>query len=152
MKLSRFRVACCLVALFIPVTAPALTVVECVDADGHSSFRDKCPPGMSVKSTKELRGKPQAAEPGVEEVANTNPVVLFSAPNCDACDLVRNQLERRKVPFAEKDSSTDAAIQAELAAVTGGPLTVPTVTVGAQKFTGYSKKELESALNQAGYP
>ena len=90
--------------------------------------------------------------PSIEEIADQHPIVFFSAPNCDACDLVRNQLQRRKVPFSEKDSSEDPDTQAELAEVTGGPLTVPTIVVGEQKFTGYRKNELDSALNDAGYP
>ena len=43
-------------------------------------------------------------------------------------------------------------MQAELAGVTDGPLTVPTVTIGDLKFTGYNKIELDAALNGAGFP
>lgn len=152
MKWSKNSTVCVLLLLLLPFAVAALTVVECVDDQGNSSFRDKCPPGMTVKSTKELRGERKAEVSSLEEIAAANPVVLFSASNCDACDLVRNQLETRKVPFTEKDSSSDPDNQAELAAVTGGALTVPTVTVGTQKFTGYAKVELDSALNEAGYP
>ena len=152
MRSSINRIACCLISLFIPLAAPALTVVECVDGSGKSSFRDKCPPGMSVKSTRQLRSEPKEEAPSIEEIADQHPIVFFSAPNCDACDLVRNQLQRRKVPFSEKDSSEDPDTQAELAEVTGGPLTVPTIVVGERKFTGSRKNELDSALNDAGYP
>ena len=152
MKSSINHFICCLISLFIPLSALAITVVECVDGDGNSSFRDKCPPGMSVKSTKQLRTERIEVAPSVEKVANEHPIVFFSALNCDACDLVRSQLQSRNVPFSEKDSSEDPDNQAELAAVTGGPLTVPTVTVGEWKFTGYGRNELNSALNEAGYP
>jgi glutaredoxin len=141
-----------LIAWFIPLTSTAVTVVECVDAQGNSSFRDTCPPGMSVKSTKQLRGERKEVIPSAAEVANEYPVVFFSAPNCEACDLVRTHLQGRNVPFSEKDASEDPATQAELAVITGGPLTVPAVTVGIQKLTGYNQLELDSALNEVGYP
>jgi len=65
---------------------------------------------------------------------------------------VRKLLVARNIPFAEKDASQDADVQAELSGVTDGPLTVPTVTIGALKFTGYNKIELDAALNGAGFP
>jgi glutaredoxin len=76
----------------------------------------------------------------------------LQSPDCEACELVRDQLDGRDVAYTEKDATTDRAIQGELAAVTGGALTVPTVTVGTQKFTGYSRNDLKSALTEAGYP
>ena len=153
MNLSILRLGCGLIALVMPLTATAVTVVECVDGDGKTSFRDTCPPGMSVQSTRQFgRERNDDEKPSVEEVAREHPVVLYAAPNCDACDLVRNQLQSRNVPFDEKDPSDDLDIQAEVATLTGGPITVPTIAVGAMKFTGYHRNELNSALDQAGYP
>ena len=142
-----------LLALFCTAPAVALTVVECVDQDGNSSFRDSCPPEMTLKSKRELRGEPEPeAPPSTEEIARDNPVTLFVAPNCNACDLVRNLLETRGIPFAEKDASEDPQVQAELSTITEGPLVVPTVTIGEIKLTDYNKTEIESALSRAGFP
>jgi glutaredoxin len=117
------------------------------------SFRDICPPGMTVQSKKVVRREPEPeVTPSIEEIAKANPVRLFVAPNCNACDLVRNLLAGRNVPFTEKDASQDPEIQAELSALTDGPLTVPTVAIGEQKFTGYHKSELDSALSGVGFP
>jgi len=145
-----------LISLLIPFSLAALTILECVDSDGSTSFRDICPPGMTIKNRKVVGRK--SPEPGpedtrsIDEIASANPVRLFVAPNCEACDLVRKLLAARNVPFAEKDASQDAEVQAELAGVTDGPLTVPTVTIGDLKFTGYNKIELDAALNGAGFP
>ena len=89
--------------LFLPLLASALTVVECVDADGTTSFRDSCPPGVEVKGTKELPGKRKDdIPPSVADVAKDNPVVLFVAPNCNACDLVKILLEKTQHSFRGK--------------------------------------------------
>lgn len=129
----------------------AVTVVECVDKSGASSFRDHCPPGMAKKGEKEIRSSSKDADALTKVAAKNNPVVLYSVAHCDACDLVRKQLGDRKIPFTEKAVDEDADAQAALKKA-AGQLTVPTVTVGAQVYTGYSKDALEHGLTQAGYP
>jgi glutaredoxin len=151
-NMSIFRLLCAVVLLSIPLFAQAITVIECVEKDGSSWFRDKCPPEMSVKSSQEVRGKRKPTLTLDKEIASRSAVVLFTAPNCEACDLVREQLSGREVPFTEKDSSQDRGIQAKLSATTGGPLTVPTITISEYQFTGYSHHQLKSALDNAGYP
>ncbi len=151
MKMSISHVICLIVTLIAPLCVPAVTVVECLEKDGSTSFRDNCPPEMTVKSTKKLRGTQVPAE-GSEDAGNQTPVVLFTAPDCEACQLVRELLNGRSVPFTEKDSSQDRDIQAELMAVTGGALAVPTITIGDYKYSGYSRADLKSALDNAGYP
>lgn len=142
-----------MLALLCALPAHALTVVECVDEDGNSSFRDICPPEMTVKSTREYQGEPEPeAPPSAEDVARDNPVTLFVAPNCNACDLVRNLLQTRNIPFAEKDASEDPQVQAELSTITEGPLVVPTVTIGEIRLTDYNKTEIETALSSVGFP
>lgn len=153
MKLIKYCVAATLICLLSPAYAAAHAIIECVDAEGDASFRDICPPGMTVKSRKEL---PQKAEPeagpSVEEVAAANPVTLFIAPDCNACDLVRGLLESRNIPFTEKDASADPEIQQELSTITEGPLSVPTIMIGERRLSGYYKSELDSALSGVGYP
>lgn len=128
----------------------AVTVMECVDVAGNASFRDKCPPDMTKKSDKKL-AVPTKKGLSSADVAQANPVVLYSVPGCDACDLVRNVLATRNIPFAEKGVQENAANQDEMKTKTGG-LTVPAVTVGTAVITGYSRAGLDAALNQAGYP
>ncbi|MDA0823578.1 MAG: glutaredoxin family protein [Proteobacteria bacterium] len=154
MKLPNHSSILGMILLVLPLSGSAITVVECIDSHGNSSFRDNCPPEMSVKSTKILRGdrKEEAASAAFDQAAADSPVVLYSAPNCGACELVRTQLNGRNIPYTEKDATSDTSVQSELAAITGGPLTVPTVTVGEKKFTGYNHSDLKSALTGAGYP
>lgn len=141
----------CLLALFLAPAQAAVTVVECVDAAGNSSFRDKCPPGTTKKGEKRLRGVSSDDAPSVEEIAEENPITLYTVPDCDACDLVRNVLSSRGLPFTEKDVQDNAEMQEELKGVTGG-LTVPAMVVGENVSTGYSRSAIETALRSAGYP
>jgi len=153
MNPSKYYLPALLLGLVCMSNVSALTIFECVDSEGDESYRDGCPPEMSLKSKLEFRGEPEPEEPpSAEEIARDNPVTLFVAPGCNACDLVRNLLETRNIPFAEKDASEDPQIQAELSAITEGPLVVPTVTIGEIKLTDYNKTELESALASVGFP
>jgi glutaredoxin len=148
------RIALALVVALTGLTAVpvrAVTVVECVDKHGASSFQDRCPPGTVKKSEKQIRAPRKDADANAREAAKNNPVVLYAVANCEACDLVRKQLSARKIPFVEKTVDEDADAQATLKKA-AGQLTVPTVTVGTQVFTGYSKDALEQGLTQAGYP
>ena len=150
--MKKFKTSCVLLFSLVALMASAaVTVVECVDAEGNVSFRDKCPPGTTKAGDKVLLGVSPSKAKSTSEIAVDNPVSLYSVPNCDACDLVRNALSTRRVPFHEKNVQDDAASQNELKSKTGN-LTVPSVLVGATVLTGYNRSALDSALNQAGYP
>ena len=138
---------CCLLSL----PASALTVYDCVDAHGNHVFMQNCPPGMKPASETKLPGKEPAAAPTVDTIAKKTPVTLYTAPNCDACDLVRHYLQQRKVPFTEKNVGNNADLQKELQQKTGG-LTVPATLIGGQTLIGYNRSALKGALDAAKYP
>lgn len=138
-------------AWLLTANVAAVTVVECIDADGNSSFRDKCPPGTVKKGEKRLRGVGGRDEPSMQDIAAANPITLYSVPDCDACDLVRNVFTGRDIPFREVDVQDNAELQEQMKAATGG-LTVPAMLVGGRVITGYSRDAIDSALEQAGYP
>lgn len=137
-------------AIFIGPSATAVTVVECRDTAGNVSFRDTCPPEMAKTGEKRVAGEKKGG-PSIAEIAAKNPVTLYSVPNCDACDLVRQRLESRGVPFSEKGVDNAADVQQELKAKTGS-VTVPTVTIGAANVAGYDRTALDTTLEQAGFP
>ena len=143
-------------AIILNVAAPAfaLTVVECVDKNGDSTFAERCPPGSEKKGEKELRGLKLAQddEISIEDVAKEHPVTLFTVENCEACGLVRTQLKARDIPFTEIDVSDDQEKYEQLTTATGGAATVPTLTVDDKVLTGHNSASLDAALNDAGYP
>lgn len=140
-------------ALFCLTSLPAaaLTVYDCVDAHGNHVFMENCPPGMKPASETKLPGHKPQAPPTIDEIAKKTPVTLYTAPQCDACDLVRHYLQERKVPFTEKNVGNNADLLNELKQKTGG-LTVPVTLIGEQKLVGYNRSALQSALDAANYP
>lgn len=150
-SLLPFGILPLLLALLGPLTAlAARTVVECRGPDGTISYRDRCPPSESKVGEKRLSNLARP-EPSAQELASRNPVILYSVPNCDTCDLVRIQLQARGVPFSEKDASTDPVTQEELKSASGA-VTVPTVVIGTQALAGYDRAALAERLTAAGYP
>ena len=144
--------ACILLSLIFSVpVASAKTVAKCVDADGTVTFMDRCPPGTTKQGEKQIRGIGGSDEPSLDEIYAQNPITLYTVPDCDACDLVRNLLATRKFPYTEKDVQDNEAMQDELKTVTGG-LTVPAMVIGGNVSTGYSRSAIDNALEQAGYP
>jgi len=125
-------------------------IVQCQGADGTAEFRDRCPAGMQRLGERRIRTtNPVVAT--VEAAAKSNPVTLYVVPECDACDLVRNRLKARELPYTEKDVQDDPVSQEELKAASGG-LTVPALVVGGEVVRGYSSDAVDSALDAAGYP
>jgi glutaredoxin len=52
-------------------------------------------------------------------------VMLYTKPDCPYCDAARRYLDESDVAYEERDITTDQAAEDEVAAITGGPLTVP---------------------------
>ncbi len=76
--------------------------------------------------------------------------MLYIATKCDSCDLARAYLDKRKVPYTEKNVEGDLKLQEELKKKTGS-LSVPTVLVGEKVMRGYLESLLEGELDAAGY-
>lgn len=131
-------------------TVDARTVAECIDVEGNSSFRNQCPPGMTKKGEKKLRGIGGQNEPTVDQLAKDMPITVFSVPKCDACDLVRHRLNTHQLPFTEKNVQDDVKAQEELKAATGG-VTVPSILIGTKSLSGYNGEAMDAALKEAGY-
>lgn len=131
------------------VPAWAAKVLECRDSQGNSTFADRCPRGTAPVSEQKLH-VPVSLERDLTQIRKEHPIVLYSVPDCDACDLVRNYLNKHSLPFAEKSVETDAEVQEELKARTGR-LSVPVVMVGQNLVNGYNRSVLESQLHNVGY-
>jgi len=151
-KGSAAAITCCLLIL-LSFAAPAVTVIECVDAQGRHSFQDHCPTGShKLRALKILAEKKKADQaPDLGKLAAEHPLTLYAVPQCDACDLVRAYLNKRQIPFTERDASTDVAVQADLKKLAGS-LTVPVLSLDDQVIKGYNTQLMETALSAVGYP
>ncbi|MCZ6804358.1 MAG: glutaredoxin family protein [Proteobacteria bacterium] len=127
--------------------AAAINVFECEDATGNRSFYKICPPGSIIVDEYKLTtgvGNP-------ESFSNTSiNATLYTVPDCDTYDEVREFLQNRKITITEKNVAGDLNNQNELTELTGS-LKVPTVIIGDQTVVAYNRAELKAALDANGY-
>lgn len=128
--------------------AQASKLYKWVDKDGHVSYHDRPPPDGGYR----VEEKSMGTRTGGEAAESDRPaVVLYSAPKCASCDLAREYLKKRQVPFTEKNAQGDPKVQEELKKKAGS-VSVPTLTVGDKVMQGYLESLLQGELDQAGYP
>lgn len=130
-----------------------------VDEKGRVQYSDT-PPPPSAKDVRRMAGggrpvtAPASEAQPVAELARLqeqSPVVLYTHPGCiEACQLAREVLNRRGVPFREVQVTTNAAIE-ELKARSGAN-SVPVLTVGARVEAKIQPQAYDAALDAGGYP
>jgi len=130
-------------------SAQGQNLYKWVDEDGNITYQDSPPPGASDDA------KPYAedAEVAAERSDAAGPdvsVTLYSVPVCDACDLVRNLLEKNGIPFEERDAGSSVSVQNELMEL-AGQLSVPMLAIGDGLVSGYSSNAITTALSSAGF-
>lgn len=127
--------------------AAAVKVVECEDEQGNRTFESTCPPGTTMVDEKRIPTGVSAADSAEKTAIN---VTLYSIPECESCDEVREFLQGRSVAITEKSVNENPEIQTELKDLTGA-LRVPATVIGEKVITGYNRSELLAALESAGY-
>ena len=156
--MMNLSVRCIAVVVLMGCSISLVTAAELykwVDEFGNVTYQDS-PPPSSVSFEEQIYTDPnQSLEETVtleiEEAAHISPVILFSVPICDACDLVRFYLEQNSVPFAEKNIQNNVTLQQELKTLADA-LRVPTLMIGDELIDGYSKSAMRNSLIENGYP
>jgi glutaredoxin len=119
------------------------------------------PPNIRKVEPKKLgdSGKAPAAPAApysVQLAAKNFPVTFYSTAACgEPCKNGRALLDKRGVPYAEKDPSNPASPQEfeEFKKMTGGSPQVPILIVGQLRTVkGFLAAEWDAALDAAGYP
>lgn len=133
-------------------TTHAQNLYKWVDEQGNVSYQDQPPPGAdgSVEAYGQDAEFAEAEKDPRTIAAETYPVILFSIPICDACDLVRNMLRKNSVPFTEKDVNDNPPVQDELMNL-AGQLSVPALAIGKTVIYGYNSVAIQEELTSAGY-
>ncbi len=138
--------------LFIgPIEAARLYKV--IDEFGNVSYQARpapLDPGV-ITEEKNFGAGTKKSEPSMAQIARKNPVILYTAPNCNSCDVARRFLDDLKIPYADKNAQGSDEVSEELRRVSGG-LTVPVITIGKKVLAGFTKPWLVSELEKAGYP
>lgn len=136
------------------LTAGAATLYKWVDKDGKVTYQDQPPPaGASRVEEREIKDVGTDESETIAEIAKKFPVVIYTIPKCSSCDLVRGYLQKRLIPFTEKNVALgNLANQKEMQDKVGDVI-VPTILVGTKIMKGgYIESLLEGELDAAGYP
>lgn len=151
--------AACLMAAMASITAsaPAHAQYRYRTASGETVFSDT-PPPASAQLVESRTMRSTAAAPatpdlpyGLKQVTRGNPVTLYTTPDCAACDLARQHLTRRGIPFAEKRVSS-AEDTAAFLALGFADNRFPAMRVGSTRQLGYESGLYDRMLDAAGYP
>jgi len=126
-----------------------------VDQNGKTQFGDTPPPpgAKDVRRTNVTSAKPAPAQQPFElaRLQKDFPVTLYTSPPCkEGCELARDALGKRGVPFKEVQVF-DPDTNDELKRVSGG-LDVPTLLVGRSVQRGFEQGAFDALLDSAGYP
>ena len=128
----------------------AATLYKWVDEDGKVTYRDTPPPEGVQFEERHISGGQASDDPGASAADNA-PITIYTTPNCSSCDSARSYLQKRDVPFQEKNVEGNPDLQKELKEK-AGELSVPTILVGPKVMRGFVQSLLEGELDAAGYP
>lgn len=143
------------VLLAVSGYAQAETLYRWVDKDGKVHYGDR-PAEDAVAAEQKKFSAPPATDDdglsyGMRKARQNFPVTLYLSPGCgDACTQARIFLNKRGVPFVEKNLATQEDIKA-FKEKTGGN-TVPVLMVGKSQLSGFGAEQWNSELDIAGYP
>lgn len=126
-----------------------------VGPNGKIVYSDTPPPANAKKlGSKSLESSNSLSTsnlpPELAAAINKNPVTLYTAPNCGACNEGKNLLKQAGIPFTEKTIKTNDDVD-KLKQVSGDT-TLPFLQINKSKFKGLDSNEWRSALTAAGYP
>jgi glutaredoxin len=124
-----------------------------VDEKGNVEWRDTPPPSTARKVEQRnlsvSPSQPSELPYSVQQAVKDFPVTLWLTDCGDTCDKARAHLNRRGVPYSEKNaqSEIDAFKKAS-----GGGMEIPLLFVGSNRLKGYLESDWDAALDAAGYP
>lgn len=154
MKISHWVTALALTCAVVPAQAQQ-KLYRWVDANGQVQYTDKPPPNEARQVERKTLGYKAGDGPlpyDLQQAMKLFPVTVF-ASNCgEPCDKGRKLLEKRGVPYTEKDAS-DPVVQAELRKATNAAsVEVPVLMVGRSVTRGWEEGQWNAALDAANYP
>lgn len=149
----RLRTAAALAALVL-AAMPAHALFKVVGPDGKVTYTDRPPAATEGRATTVNRDGSSASTDAslpfaLRQVMARFPVTLFTAAKCEACDLGRQLLTRRGIPFSERTATTEED-RAAWEKVVGGQ-EAPVLRVGGQVLRGFNATAWEETLDVAGY-
>lgn len=136
-------------------TAASAQLYRWTDERGRVHVTDTPPPPSARKIERKDYEAPGAAVGenvpyALREAMQSNPITLYTAPDCAPCAEARKLLNARGAPFREV-SVVGEREREELQKLVGS-LSVPALKVGASVQKGFEEGTYQSLLDAAGYP
>lgn len=138
------------------IAGPAVAQYKVVGPGGKVTYTDRAPNSAEARITA-LGAKNAPIEPDVDlpfelrQPAARYPVTLYVASGaCEPCELGRNLLRQRGIPYTEK--LVKSAEDTEALEKISGSRDAPTLAIGSQVVRGMSPDLWNSYLDAAGYP
>ena len=128
-----------------------------IGTDGTVGYGDRPPPpGARVLAGSQGAGTPAGSSVPVlpyelRTVTQRFPVTLYTTPRCEPCDLGREHLKTRGIPFAERLIVTEADVAA-LQKLGSSGKTLPALSVGSVRTEGFQSGTWTRLLDAAGFP
>ncbi len=147
------RIMICAITLAVgSMLAHAAQLYRWVDDKGNVEWRDT-PPPATAKKVEQRQIRDNVISTGelpysVQMAAKNFPVTLWTTDCGDACNQARGHLNKRGIPYTEKNPQSDLAGFKKIA----GSTEVPFLEIGNNKLKGYQQTIWDSALDDAGYP
>lgn len=142
------------VLLCATMSAHAAQLYRWVDARGNVEWRDTPPPASAPAKKIEQRRMgdnvtPSADVPYSVQLAMKNHPVTLWATDCGAlCTNARAHLNRRGIPYTDKNPQSDFEGFKKISP----DGSIPLLQVGSTQLKGYLESEWDSTLDYAGYP
>ncbi len=147
------RIVFLIAVLLAAGTTQAAQLYRWVDDKGRVEWRDTPPPASAKKVERRTVGGSVIETSGlpysVQQAVRNAPLTLYVSDCGDACSKARAHLNRRGLPFAEKNPKENLEDYKKL---TGGGMEVPLLFVGREALKGYEEGTWDNALDNAGYP
>lgn len=139
----------------LPASVQADTLFRWKDKEGKVHYGDKPSADAVNPESKRFGASATTGEDylpySLRKAKQDFPVTLYVSRNCgDYCVQAQALLNKRGVPFTEKNISTKEEVEA-FKSKTGGDA-VPTLIVGKTILRGYENSQWNSVLDLAGYP
>lgn len=150
--IHRIALACLLLTLCAHASGQG--IFRWTDEHGRTVFSDRPPP--SAEDSERVRvfaGRPdQVPAYRVRIAAERFPVVIYTSIDCATpCDMARQLLQSRGIPFDERSIATEDELLAFRDLFEGTDI-VPAATVGPRKLKGFEPGAWNRLLDNAGYP
>ena len=150
------QAALVLLALAATLCHAQSTVYKWTDKDGKVHFSDSPPPEDAKDAAQRTLGGGGPSDASLpyatQDAARRNPVSIYVSPDCgDACAQGIDLLDKRGVPYSQRDPMNNPADKEALTKMVGA-LYVPTLAVGNKPLKGFEADQWNAALDSAGYP